>query len=302
MRGIDSNILIWDLLDATDLITTGKALKDIDAFLSENATGRSAFCKKLSRILTDRVLSLMSCFLFDSDRYVIYPPAFSIPAYLMANGLASGKVCDTILHIRKLIDYIDASVVSPSGNCLTRERTERVLQVLMAKFPYFDVVSKPLHILCIDNTDKHFNSQCGVSASGDECILLMFHMKDSAISPEYVFLHELGHALQIALTGSPEIVPEEFIRFHQSLNSQLEQGNPDAPDVFADTFAMAVMRGTELSLHDPFELSDTLKGAIECFIAGLFQKYQLRFENASPGACESICDNNSSECDICIQC
>lgn len=274
VRGLRSNNLIGDLLDATDLLTAGEVLKEIDAFLSENINSRSAFCRKLSKTLIDRALSLMSCSLFDSEKYVVYPPAFSIPIYLMANGLAVGRVRDTILHIRKLIEYVDAFVISPSGNCLTKERTERVLQVLMAKFPYFDVVSRPLHILCIDNTDKRFNSQCGVNASGDECIILMFHMKESAISPEYVFLHELGHALQIALTGSPEIVPEEFIRFHQALNSQLEQDNPDAPDVFADTFAMAVMRGTELSSHDPFELSDTLKGAIERFIAGLFQKNQ----------------------------
>ncbi|MHB9038971.1 MAG: hypothetical protein ACYC64_20220 [Armatimonadota bacterium] len=99
-------------------------------------------------------------------------------------------------------------------------------------------------------------------------------MKDSEISPEYVFLHELGHALQIALTGSKEIVPEEFILFHQALNSPLEQGNPDAPDVFADTFAMAVMRGTELSSHDPFNISDDLKGTFERLISGIFQRYQ----------------------------
>ncbi|MHB9038658.1 MAG: hypothetical protein ACYC64_18570 [Armatimonadota bacterium] len=218
----------------------------------------------------------MNCLMFGGKRYIIYPPSFSIPAYLMANGLAVGKVRESTMHIRNLIDYIDTSITSPSGNCLTDERAERVLQVLVAKFPYFDIVSKhkPLNILCIDNTDKRYNSQCGINASGDECIILMFHMKDSEISPEYVFLHELGHALQIALTGSDAIVPEEFIRFYQGLNSPLEQGNPDAPDVFADTFAMAVMRGTELSPHDPFHVSDNLKGAMERLITEIFQKHQ----------------------------
>jgi hypothetical protein len=276
VRESRSNNLIWDLLDATDLIAAGEALKQIDAFLSENTAGRSAFCRKLSKTLTDRVSTLMGCFMFDEQRYVIYPPAFSVPIYLMAHGVASGKVRDTILHIRELIEYIDTSVTGPSGNRLTEKRAKRVLRVLVAKFPYFDVVSKPLHILLIDNTDKRFNSQCGINASGDECIVLVFHMKDSKLSPEYVFLHELGHALQIALTGSPEIVPEEFIRFHQALNTELDQGNPDAPEVFADTFAMAAMRGTELCSHDPFGFSDTLKGTFEHLVGGLFQKYRAR--------------------------
>lgn len=276
MKGLCSNTLIWGLLDATDLLTAGEALKEIDVFLSENTTSRSAFCRKLAKALTESVLPLMNWSLFDDKRYTIYPSAPSVPIYLVVNGLAVGKVRDTTLNIKKLIEYIDTFITDPSGNCLTERRAERVLQVLVAKFPYFDVVGKykPLNILNINNTDKRFNSQCGINASGDECIILMYHMKDSDISPEYVFLHELGHALQIALTGSNEIVPEEFIRFHEGLNSPLKQGNPDAPDVFADTFAMAVMRGTKLCSHDPFELSDNLKLAMERLITGIFQRHQ----------------------------
>lgn len=276
MKQSSSNDLIWDLLNAADLISAGKALKKIDAFLSENTADRSAFCKKLARTLTERVSSLMGCLMFESERYAVYPPAFSIPLYLTANGLALGGVRNTVQHIRKLMDYVDASIVAPSGNCLTKERAERVLQVLTAKFPYFDVTGKPLNILLIDNSDRIYNSQCGVNSAADDCIILMFHMKDNTLSPEYVFLHELGHALQIALTGSPETVPGEFITFHQLLGNQLEQGDAGAPDLFADTFAMAVMRGTELSSCDPFELSDALKDVIERFITGLFRRYGNR--------------------------
>jgi hypothetical protein len=99
-------------------------------------------------------------------------------------------------------------------------------------------------------------------------------MKDGDISPEYVFLHELGHVLQTSLTGSVDVVPEEFLRFDQTVGGQLKQGDPDACEVFADLFAIAVMRGTALCSHDPFPFSEEFKRNIECFFLKLVQKYQ----------------------------
>jgi hypothetical protein len=51
-------------------------------------------------------------------------------------------------------------------------------------------------------------------------------------------------------------------------------GNPSAPEVFADTFAIAVMRGTELSRCDPFDFPESLKEVFEDFYKRLFEKYR----------------------------
>ena len=71
-------------------------------------------------------------------------------------------------------------------------------------------------------------------------------------------------------------VPDEFIQLHNSIPTalRLEQGNPDAPEVFADTFAVAAMRGTELERCDPFNFPEALNEAFEKFYTGLFEKYR----------------------------
>jgi hypothetical protein len=103
----------------------------------------------------------------------------------------------------------------------------------------------------------------------------MYNIKDDSIAPEYVFLHELGHVLQVAITGSDQLVPEEFINFNNSLpNVNLKQGDCEAPDLFADTFAVAVMQGTCLHQFNPFPFSDQLNETFETFHTKLLEKHK----------------------------
>jgi hypothetical protein len=99
-------------------------------------------------------------------------------------------------------------------------------------------------------------------------------MKDTSFAPEYVFLHEFGHILQISLTNSNLSVPNEFIEFNNTiLNVKLEQGSEEAIESFADTFAIAVMRGTDLYRYNPFPFPDTLNEIFEKFHFKLIEKY-----------------------------
>ena len=103
----------------------------------------------------------------------------------------------------------------------------------------------------------------------------MFNMKDESVISEYVFLHELGHVLHSVITGSVLTVPDEFIKFHNSIPDALhiEHGNMDALELFADTFAISVMRGTELSCYDPFHFEDAPNGMLELFFTRVFDKW-----------------------------
>jgi hypothetical protein len=145
----------------------------------------------------------------------------------------------------------------------------------MNKFPFFDVISqKPLYIFHLANSHKAFNSMSGFG-DGEEAghgVIVMFHMKDQDVSPEYVFLHELGHILQVAITQSPSVVPPVFLRFHNEIGgAPLRESNPDAPEVFADTFAIAVMHGTELEKYNPFSLHEPFCHTFEMFYEAFFK-------------------------------
>jgi hypothetical protein len=68
-------------------------------------------------------------------------------------------------------------------------------------------------------------------------------------SPEYVFLHEIGHLFTYNLTGEPEKVPDSFIEFNKK-NNPTWKG--DLVEVFVDLFSLALMAETEFSTKNPF--------------------------------------------------
>lgn len=268
------NSLIYELLDTRELFSACEKLKEIDAFLSENATGRSSFCKSLCKETRERALRLTGIYAGNKP-YAIFAARFSIPTYLTTFGFQTGRVRDTVANIKSTIAIIEDEALAPSGNCLTPESAKNVLEVMAGKLPYFEAIEKQglLRVLLLDNSHKVYNSLCGVNAEGTRATVLMYHMRDCTVSPEYVFLHELGHVLQIALCG-PEEVPEEFYRFQSSFSQPLKRGEPIAKEVFADTFAIAVMHGTDLQKYMPFELdADIIGGMIERFFKQLLKNY-----------------------------
>ncbi len=269
--------LIATLISAEELLAAGAALKEIDAYLAENTARRSAFCKALTKELCERVGMLMHILTFDGEPYAIYDHRYSVPLFLMSNGLTGRGVAETRQNIGKLIQYIDAEVTAPSGRFLTEKQEVETLEAVTARYPYFKIVGKerPLTILNLDNSNRQYNSVCSVGGLGEQSIVMMYHLKpgpDGNGSPIAVFLHELGHALHIAITGSVE-VPEEFYKFQNVFSQKLSPGDPMAGDVFADCFAIAVMHGGPLQRHMPFEVDNIIGEMIRRFFTGLFQKY-----------------------------
>jgi hypothetical protein len=272
--------MIYDLLRSEDLLEAKHHLEMIDKFLDRQDVNRSAFCKKLAQSLNEWLFLLSNENIFEDKKpeYYIYQTKVSLLYYLASNDLTLGRVREMRQNIKRLITYIDETSIPPSGRFLAVEKEEKILSVLFMKYPYLEIVSanRPLVVLNFNSTNRASNSFCGTDEGVKSSVILMYNMKDNSVIPEYVFLHELGHALQIALTGSADDVPNEFIEFHNSMpyTEKINQGDKDATELFADTFAISVMRNTELSCFDPFHFSDSLNAHFEAFYFNLFDKYR----------------------------
>jgi len=264
--------MITRLDNAADLIEAGNTLKEIDRFLTENTKKRTAFCKALASQICEYYILFHE--LSDKKYFV---SSHSIPLYLLFNGLTNRYVRDSRMCIKMIIDYIDEYIVPASGNCITKDDINNILNLLDQKFPYFNVVgvNQPLIILTFKNSSRIYNSFFCTDASRRFLIINMLNMMDNDTSPEYVFLHELGHALQLAITGSMDNVPGEFISFQNDLSGvePIEQDDPNAPDLFADSFAIAVMNNTPLKKHDPFNFHEELNRLLEQFFMEFIKKY-----------------------------
>ncbi|RXK87057.1 hypothetical protein [Filimonas effusa] len=68
-------------------------------------------------------------------------------------------------------------------------------------------------------------------------------------SPEYIFLHEIGHLFTYNITGDPNKVPGSFIELNKVINPTWKG---DLVEVFVDLFSFSVMVDTEFASKNPF--------------------------------------------------
>lgn len=78
--------------------------------------------------------------------------------------------------------------------------------------------------------------------------IVSYRPRKNNLSPEYIFMHEVGHLLAFNLSGDPEKVPDSFIEFNERLNPSWQK---DLLEIFVDSFAMAVMTDTEYAHKNP---------------------------------------------------
>ena len=275
--------LIDGLLDSKDLLELRDGLESIDACLDERETSPSALCKALSHALRERLalLGVDGAPLRRTEgkpRYRLYPAYESMPYFLSSNGFMSGKAGETRRLIKSMVEDISQMISPAAGNVLTIEKEELILGIVDEKFAFWETVrmKEPLIVLNINNIHKALHSACVTNEKATALIIYLFAVNDEAVPTEYVFLHELGHILQVVLTGSAQVVPAEFMDMHFSLPgaSLLDQQSETAANYFADAFAISAMRGTELAGCDPIGFPDNLTETFERFYVDLFRKYR----------------------------
>ena len=67
-----------------------------------------------------------------------------------------------------------------------------------------------------------------------------------------MLLHELGHCVNIALTGDPEVPLEDFALIMKLI--EVDKVECDIPEFFAHCFAMSLLIEPELLSADPFKM------------------------------------------------
>ena len=84
-----------------------------------------------------------------------------------------------------------------------------------------------------------------------EIYLLVPH-KDFSATPQSILLHEIGHMINLALTGTMEVQPDDFQVVSALLHLNLN--GVDCKEFFAHCFAMSLLIEPELNSADPFTM------------------------------------------------
>lgn len=165
-----------------------------------------------------------------------------------------------------LIDFslkLKLEFETPSGKHVSKSFIEEAVAYLNDKYSFFNKVyrNETPRFLLLNNSHRDFNSICAVRGDHIENMhyyAVLFNMRNNAgpeAIPEYVFLHELGHALQVSITGSIKTPPGSFRQYLAILNpNSANSTDEELCEVFADTFAMAVMYDKQFARYDPFDM------------------------------------------------
>lgn len=210
--------------------------------------------------------------------FALRPAHVSGTGYMLYQEDAASRYAQWILNMNRELGIVPCIEVLyqftgqfwPSDTpALTEEQVGVVLQMVDQVFCYTQKVSpaQPIEILRFDAQHESLNGETTAvfTPDGMRGCICMYRMREEALSPIAVLLHELGHLLHIRETGSMDQVPSSFVTFLRRLGAQTDALTiPQLQDVFADTFMLAVMsRFPELEVPIPGPSKQAFKVSYE---------------------------------------
>lgn len=141
---------------------------------------------------------------------------------------------------------------------ISMQAAETVMRAVERTYLFSRHIWKEHHTLifllpAIHKTEDSF-CRCYQRADGrmQADIYLLVPHKDFSATPQSILLHEIGHMINLALTGTMEVQPDDFqvvsALFHLNLDGV------DCKELFAHCFAMSLLMEPELNSADPFTM------------------------------------------------
>ena len=177
--------------------------------------------------------------------------------YLYRNWSFSRKAEENAAQLSALANDITENYDDCDDKVLTTEAATETMKVAERVYDFSKRVLREQHLFIFLFHAKHRteDSFCRCMNMTDGSVAADIYMlvphKDHEATPQSVFLHELGHCVNIALTGSPEVPPEYFTLVIKLIG--VDKVECDIPEFFAHCFAMSLLIEPELLSADPFK-------------------------------------------------
>ena len=177
--------------------------------------------------------------------------------YLYRNWSFSRKAKENAAHLSALADDVAENFKECDDVFLTAEAVAEAMKIAEHVYHFSKRVMREQHMFIFLFQAKYRTEdsfcRCMKMADGsvaaDICMLIPH--KDHEATPQSMHLHELGHCVNIAFTGNPEIPPEDFTLVMKLIG--VDKVECDIPEFFAHCFAMSLLIEPDLLNADPFE-------------------------------------------------
>ena len=177
--------------------------------------------------------------------------------YLYRNWSFSRKAKENAAQLTALADDLIENYEECEEKFLTADVTIETMRIADRVYNFSQRILKDQHLFIFlfharhrkeDSFCRCMNMTDGSVAAG---IYMLIPHKDHEATPESMFLHELGHCVNVALTGDPEAPPEDFTLVMKLIGA--DKTECDVSEFFAHCFAMSLLIEPELLIADPFK-------------------------------------------------
>ena len=187
----------------------------------------------------------------DSDtghNFVITHPGHS-PTVLMLLSIPVTGTPTSVIDGLKNFSARCGEFVEPIEPVITEQEIRETINAAQSSFGIMDIIAPPKHqlkILRFEYSHIERNAECAIPDKSPYCnAILLYHPRNLDGNYElgnrvFVFAHELGHALHLALTGDISVLPDGFHEFNESLGVSFPMPERNA-EAFADVTALAIL-------------------------------------------------------------
>ena len=199
---------------------------------------------------------IMEAFMDHHPGWCIVEDNTACMMYLYRNWAFAEKAEENAAQMKALADGLIENYEDCEEEFLTAELATEVMGIADRVYDFSHRVLKNQHLFIFVFQARHKNedSFCRcmnmLDSSVEADIYMLIPHKDLEATPPSMFLHELGHFVSIALTGNPEVVPEDFALVTSLIG--VNQKDCDVSEFFAHCFAMSLLIEPDLLNADPF--------------------------------------------------
>lgn len=193
------------------------------------------------------------------ERYHVVEGGSASGKYLAFAVPPQGKPVETLRRLNEFGQSIREDFSEHGGKQISRKHVDEILSYLEQKFEFSGKVfcDKKALICIIPYSHKEFNSECLIRITeGIEQHIFLYKTIDrdgSGVTPEFVFFHELGHALAVRYAKGFEVPAEIAAVLNRCFPKLLTQASPDEiQDVIADILSIGMLFNSPYEKYDPF--------------------------------------------------
>ena len=177
--------------------------------------------------------------------------------YLYRNWAFGEKAEENVAQLTALAEDLIENYEECEEEFLTTDAATETMRIADRVYNFSQHILKDQHLFIFlfqaryrkeDSFCRCMNMTDGSVAA--DIYMLVPHV-DHEATPQCMFLHELGHFVNIALTGNPEVILEDFALVTSLIG--MNQEDCDVSEFFAHCFAMSLLIEPDLLNADPFK-------------------------------------------------